>query len=145
MSNVGNATYSVLYSQSQRENTSETRLLSGLDYVAKDMKIQGEFNPEKVMRTGCSATKIATSLTTTFATTSWMLRRVGAGAIAPVKVRYKQPDATEQDPAAEVNQAPASDAVADSWSELDSDFQWAYAVASFAEILKQSSPRGQST
>jgi Domain of unknown function (DUF3520) len=63
---------------------------------------------------------------------------VGAEDYALVKVRYKQPDAKTEDAALEVNQPLAADGVADSWSKLDADFQWAYAVASFAEILKDS-------
>lgn len=63
---------------------------------------------------------------------------VNADDYALVKVRYKAPDATEQDAAAEVNQSLPADGIADSWSALDADFQWAYAVATFAEVLKQS-------
>jgi Ca-activated chloride channel family protein len=63
---------------------------------------------------------------------------VGAQDYALVKVRYKAPDASTTDAASEVNQTLAADGVADSWSDLDKDFQWAYAVASFAEILKDS-------
>jgi len=63
---------------------------------------------------------------------------VGAEDYALVKVRYKAPDAQTTDAAAEVNQTLRADGVADSWASLDSDFQWAYAVASFAEILKDS-------
>jgi hypothetical protein len=63
---------------------------------------------------------------------------VAATDYALVKVRYKQPSATEQDPASEVNAALGDDGIAEAWSKLDADFQWAYAVASFAEILKDS-------
>gem|GEM_PF-6242924 len=37
-----------------------------------------------------------------------------------------------------MNQTLGAAGVADSWASLDADFQWAYAVASFAEILKDS-------
>jgi hypothetical protein len=63
---------------------------------------------------------------------------VGAEDYALVKVRYKAPDAGTTDEAFEVNQTLGATGVADSWSKLDTDFQWAYAVASFAEILKNS-------
>jgi Ca-activated chloride channel family protein len=55
-----------------------------------------------------------------------------------VKVRYKHLDATEEDPALEVATSLAPADVADSYTALDGDFQWALVVASFAEILKES-------
>jgi hypothetical protein len=52
-----------------------------------------------------------------------------------VKIRYKEPDAAETDAALEVAQSLAPSEVADTYASLDLDFQWAIAVASFAEIL----------
>jgi Ca-activated chloride channel family protein len=178
VSNAGNGTYSVIYNKGQSREYVETRLLSNLDYIAKDMKIQVEFNPEKVyayrllgyedrdiadndfrndsvdageVGAGHRVTALyqlvlaggslpASSLEVTpedgdpYAGPT----EVGADDYALVKIRYKQPDASEQDAALEVNQTLLADGVADAWALLDEDFQWAYAVASFAEILKQS-------
>jgi len=64
--------------------------------------------------------------------------QVADGDLVLVKVRYKQPGAAETDPAFEVAASLAPTNAAGSYSELDGDFRWAYAVASFAEIVKQS-------
>ncbi|HVY28810.1 MAG TPA: von Willebrand factor type A domain-containing protein [Polyangiaceae bacterium] len=178
VSDAGNGTYSVIYSKGQAREYVENRLLSSLDFIAKDMKIQVEFNPAKVYAyrlLGYEDRDIADSdfrndvvdageVGAGHRVTALYQLVLAGGAIpnasgapaaqdgaafsgqaevaaedyALVKVRYKAPDATEQDPAAEVNQSLPADGIADSWSDLDPDFQWAYAVATFAEILKKS-------
>jgi Ca-activated chloride channel homolog len=178
VSDAGNGTYSVVYSQASADTYVKERLLSSLDYIAKDMKIQVEFNPEKVYAyrlLGYEDRDIADSdfrndvvdagevgaghrvtalyqlvlaggaipvSSTALAPEDGELysgpAEVGAEDYALVKVRYKSPDAGTTDEAFEVNQTLAATGVAGSWSELDADFQWAYAVASFAEILKDS-------
>jgi Ca-activated chloride channel homolog len=178
VSNAGNGTYSVIYSKSQSREYVESRLLSSLDYVAKDMKIQVEFNPNKVFAYRLLGYEDRDIADNDFRNDAVDAGEVGAGHrvtalyqlvlaggalpatsipvepedgaqysgesevaaedYALVKIRYKQPEATEQDAALEVNQALVADGVADSWSDLDADFQWAYAVASFSEILKDS-------
>lgn len=178
VSNAGNGNYSVIYSKSQSREYVESRLLSSLDYVAKDMKIQVEFNPEKVYAYRLLGYEDRDIADDDFRNDVVDAGEVGAGhrvtalyqlvlaggalpatslAVEPqdgprysgpsevaaedyalVKIRYKQPDATAEDAALEVNQTLAAAGVADSWSDLDGDFQWAYAVASFSEILKQS-------
>jgi Ca-activated chloride channel homolog len=178
VSNAGNGTYSVIYSQASATSYVKERLLSSLDYIAKDMKIQVELNPAKVYAyrlLGYEDRDIADS---DFRNDVVDAGEVGAGhrvtalyqlvlaggaipassrAAAPqdgelysgptevgaedyalVKVRYKAPNAQTTDPAAEVSQTLGANGVADSWASLDPDFQWAYAVASFAEILKDS-------
>jgi Ca-activated chloride channel family protein len=178
VSNAGNGTYSVIYNRSQSREYVETRLLSNLDYIAKDMKIQVEFNPQKVYAYRLLGYENRAIADNDFRNDAVDAGEVGAGhrvtalyqlvlaggaipasttEVTPqdgppysgpaevssedyalVKVRYKQPDASAQDPALEVNQALAADGIADAWALLDADFQWAYAVASFAEILKNS-------
>ena len=178
VSDAGNGTYSVIYSEQSANDYVKDRLLSSLDYIAKDMKIQVEFNPDKVYAyrlLGYEDRDIAdkdfrndvvdagevgaghrvTALyqlvlaggalpesSTAPAAQDGALysgpTEVGAEDYALVKVRYKAPDAKTEDAALEVNQTLAADGVADSWSKLDADFQWAYAIASFAEILKNS-------
>ncbi len=178
VSNAGNGTYSVIYSRSQSREYVETRLLSNLDYIAKDMKIQVEFNPAKVYAYRLLGYEDRAIADNDFRNDSVDAGEVGAGhrvtalyqlvlaggaipsssvAVTPqdgevyagstevgaqdyalVKIRYKQPDATAADAALEVNQSLAADGIADAWGLLDGDFQWAYAVASFAEILKDS-------
>jgi Ca-activated chloride channel family protein len=178
VSNAGNGTYSVIYSQAQAQEYAEHRLLSSLDFIAKDMKIQVELNPEKVYAYRLLGYEDRAVADEDFRDDVVDAGEVGAGHrvtalyqlvlaggsipistngpalddgdaysgptevdvsdYALVKVRYKAPDATEQDPAAEVTRSLPADGIAGSWSELDPDFQWAYAVASFAEILKDS-------
>ena len=48
MSNAGNGIYSVLYNEDQAIAYAHERLLSTMVHIAKDMKIQVEFNPERV-------------------------------------------------------------------------------------------------
>jgi Ca-activated chloride channel family protein len=178
VSNAGNGTYSVIYNQSQSREYVESRLLSNLDYIAKDMKLQVEFNPEKVYAYRLLGYEDRDIADNDFRNDVVDAGEVGAGHrvtalyqlvlaggelpvssvevpaqdgaaydgvhevsvddLALVKIRYKQVDATAQDPALEVNAALGAADVAQAWVELDADFQWAYAVASFAEILKQS-------
>lgn len=178
VSNAGNGTYAVVYSQAAAESYVKERLLGNLEYIAKDMKIQVEFNPEKVYAyrlLGYEDRDIADGdfrndvvdagevgaghrVTALYqlvlaggaipessngpAPEDGALysgpAEVGAEDYALVKVRYKAPDAGTTDEASEVNQTLGAAGVADSWSALDADFQWAYAVASFAEILKDS-------
>jgi Ca-activated chloride channel family protein len=178
VSNAGNGTYSVIYSKAQSREYVEHRLLSSLDYIAKDMKIQVEFNAEKVyayrllgyedraiadddfrddvvdagevgaghrvtalyqlVLAGGSIPNASNAPAADDGAAYSGPTEVGAEDYALVKIRYKAPDAGEQDPASEVNQSLPADAIADSWAKLDADFQWAYAVASFAEILKDS-------
>ncbi|MES1183842.1 MAG: YfbK domain-containing protein [Myxococcales bacterium] len=168
----------MVYSQASADSYVHERLLSSLDYIAKDMKIQVEFNPDKVyayrllgyedrgvadsdfrndvvdageVGAGHRVTALYQLVLAGGAIPSSSRApapedgalysgptEVGAEDYALVKVRYKAPDAGATDAASEVNQTLGATGVADSWSDLDPDFQWAYAVASFAEILKDS-------
>ena len=178
VSNAGNGTYSVIYSQAAADTYVKDRLLSSLDYIAKDLKLQVEFNPAKVYAyrllgyedrdiadndfrndvvdagevgaghrvTALYQLVLAGGAIPTASTGPAPQdgapysgpAEVGAEDYALVKIRYKTPDAGTTDPAFEVSQTLGAQGVADSWSDLDEDFQWAYAVASFAEILKGS-------
>ncbi|MBN2715468.1 MAG: von Willebrand factor type A domain-containing protein [Deltaproteobacteria bacterium] len=48
VSNAGNGVYGVISSEAQADEYVENRMLSALQYIAKDMKIQVEFNPDYV-------------------------------------------------------------------------------------------------
>lgn len=63
---------------------------------------------------------------------------VAAEDLALVKVRYKDVDASEEDPAFEVAARLAPSAIAAADAPLDPDLDFAIAVAGFAEILKNS-------
>ena len=55
-----------------------------------------------------------------------------------VKVRFKEPGASESDPAKEVALSLGADELTSTLEEGDADFRWSVAVAGVAEILKQS-------
>ena len=58
--------------------------------------------------------------------------------MAMVRVRYKAVEATEEDPARQVELGIATEAIADTTESASGDFQWAVSVAAFAELLKES-------
>jgi Ca-activated chloride channel family protein len=49
VSNAGNGSYSIIYSEDQAVEYANERLLATIVHVAKDMKIQVEFNPAQVL------------------------------------------------------------------------------------------------
>jgi len=178
ITNAGNGTYSVISDATQAERYVEDRLLSSMVYIAKDMKIQVEFNPEFVYAYRLLGYENRAIADQQFRDDTVDAGEVGAnhqvtaiyelvetgheiplpeGAPEPedgepyteaveiaasdfvlVKVRYKDVDATEEDPAYEVSLSLTPDDVSDTYTDLDADFQWAVAVATFAEVLKQS-------
>ena len=178
ITNAGNGVYGVITDSDQAARYVHERLLQGMTYIAKDMKLQIEFNPNEVYAyrlLGYENRAIADQL---FRDDTVDAGEVGAGhrvtalyelvlpggeiplpegAPAPkdgepysgavevsaddlvlVKVRYKHLEDTADDPAFEVATSLAPADVAESYTALDGDFQWALAVASFAEILKHS-------
>jgi Ca-activated chloride channel family protein len=178
VSNAGNGVYGVISDADQAARYVEERLLSTMNFIAKDMKIQVEFNPNFIHAYRLLGYENRAIGDQQFRDDSIDGGEVGAdhrvtaiyelvpvgseiplpeGApepkdgepyageveVAPsdlvlVKVRYKDLDAVETDPALEVNLSLMPEEVAASHTDLDTDFQWAVAVAAFAEILKQS-------
>ncbi len=178
VSDAGNGMYSVITSQDEAVKYAHDRLLSTMIHIAKDMKIQVEFNAERVLAyrllgyedraiadnqftndridagevgAGHRVTALyeivpaggvvpapagAPALADGAAYTGEV--DVAAGDLALVKVRYEQPGAADTDEATEVDAAFAASEVNASRDDLDADFRWAAAVATFAEILKQS-------
>ncbi len=65
-------------------------------------------------------------------------REVGDDELVLLKVRYKKPGASAEDPAAEVTRSLRPDSVQAGLAEASTDFRWAVAVASYAEIIKES-------
>lgn len=178
VSNAGNGMYGVIVNEDQATDYVHDRLIHNLTLIAKDVKIQVEFNPELV-----SAYRLLGYEDRAIADNDFRDDKVDAGEIgadhrvtalyelvlagqevpdmegAPaleagaaydgetevaaedlvlVKVRYKDVDATEEDEAYEVNESLAPADVAEAASDLDEDFQWAMAVATFAEVLRGS-------
>jgi Ca-activated chloride channel family protein len=178
ISNAGNGVYAVISSADQAIDYVHDRLLSTLVFIAKDMKIQVEFNPARVF-----AYRLLGYENRAIADSDFTNDRVDAGEVgaghqvtalydvvlsgdaipdvpgapavedgAPsdvvldvaedelvlVKVRYKDVDATEDDPAYQVAAGLAVADVGALLAAADEDLRWAAAIAAFAEILKHS-------
>jgi len=178
VSNAGNGVYAVISSEEQAARYVEERMLNTLFLIAKDMKIQVEFNPDEVYAYRLLGYENRAIADQDFRVDTVDAGEVGAGhrvtalyelvmvgdeipsidgAPEPedgdpvegereidaedmvlVKVRYKDVDAAEEDEAYEVSTAMQPDDVEDEISKADLDLQWAVAIASFAEILKNS-------
>ncbi len=178
ISNKGNGVYGVMTDEVSVSNYVAERLLSTMNFIAKDMKLQVELNPALVYAYRLLGYENRAIADDDFRDDAIDAGEVGAGhsvtalyelvlaghelpaatgapapvdgaaytgpvEVAPedlvtVKIRYKDVDATETDPAYEVAASLAPEAIGASEAELDASFQLAIAVASFAEILKQS-------
>jgi Ca-activated chloride channel homolog len=178
VSDAGNGMYSVIANPDQAIDYVNDRLLSTMIHIAKDMKIQVEFNPEHVEAYRLLGYENRAIADEDFRDDVVDAGEVGAGhqvtalyEVVPrgvmvpapegapeledgsdydgavevdeddlvlVKVRYKEPSASESDEAKEVASSLAADGAGETYEELDADFRWAFAVATFAEILKQS-------
>jgi Ca-activated chloride channel family protein len=178
VSNAGNGMYSVITSEGQAARYAEDRMLRTLMHVAKDLKIQIEFNPEQVEAYRLIGYENRAIADSDFrddqvdagevgaghrVTALYELVRKGAPIPAPerapaaksgdpvagdreagaedlvlVKVRYKEPAATDADAAREVVSRLTPSEIGGLFDQADQDLRWVAAMAAFAEILKQS-------
>ena len=178
ISNKGNGIYGVINSEDQAIEYVNERMLSNLQLIAKDMKLQVEMNPEHVLAyrllgyenraiedqlfrddtvdagevgAGHQITALYELVLAGGAVPSVDgappplqgaayagAVEVAAGDLVLVKVRYKDVDATETDPAFEVASSLTPAAITASADAGGGDLRWAMAVASFAEVLKDS-------
>jgi Ca-activated chloride channel family protein len=178
VSDAGNGIYSVLYDADQTTAYAQQRLLSSMLHIAKDMKIQVEFNPEHVYAYRLLGYEDRAVADTQFRNDRVDGGEVGAGHrvtalfelalsrddlpdaarslsrgessatkleselqpedLARVKVRWKQPGASTNDAANELDNSLALDDIASAADELDADAQWAMGVARLAEVLRNS-------
>jgi Ca-activated chloride channel homolog len=178
VTNAGNGIYSVISSEDQAIRYANRDLLNTMIHIAKDMKIQVEFNPEQVLAYRLLGYENRALADDEFRDDVVDAGDVGAGhrvtalyemvprsgevpepegapspvdgaaydgpvevdtdAFLLVKVRYKRPGATESDAAFEVNASLGTADSATSHDALDADFRWAFALASFAEVLNGS-------
>jgi Ca-activated chloride channel family protein len=178
VSNKGNGVYGVISSAEQADSYVKERMLSTMTFIAKDMKIQVEFNPAHVYAYRLLGYEDRALADDDFRNDAIDAGEVGAGhrvtalyelaltrdsvpdvsgaaalqdgalfgdplevdpeALALVKVRYKDRDASESDAAYEVSQSLLPSELIAGASDADDDFAWAIAVASFSELLKKS-------
>jgi Ca-activated chloride channel family protein len=178
ISNKGDGVYGHISSSQIADEYVADGLLSNMYFIAKDMKIQVEFNPDHVYAYRLLGYENRAVADTSFRDDAIDGGEVGAGhqvtalyelvlpgsevpqpegapdattgaaydgavEIAPtdlalVKIRYKDRTATVDDPAYEVAATLAPDEVAADAASLDASFQWALAIAAYAEILKES-------
>jgi len=174
----GNGIYGYIGSDADAAEYVSERMLQTLVHIAKDMKIQVEFNPEHVFAYRLlgyenraiadedfrddivdageigSGHRVTALYELVFAADSLPTNEaapdlddgaayegaveVSASDLVLVKVRYKQPGASAEDPASEVAATLTPSAVHDALDHSGSDLQWSVAVATFAEMLKQS-------
>jgi Ca-activated chloride channel family protein len=178
ISNAGNGVYGIISSEQQATDYVMNRMLSTMLLIAKDMKIQVEFNPAKVHAfrlLGYENRAIADHL---FRDDTVDAGEIGSGhtvtalyelvltgdelpvvegapepedgdpydgklevsddELVRVKVRWKELEDGEEDPASEVQDSFTEDMVAELPEDTSSEMQWAAAVAAFAEIVKGS-------
>jgi Ca-activated chloride channel homolog len=175
VSNAGNGVYGVIADEAQAETYVSERLLHNLTFIAKDVKIQVEFNSDQVLAYRLLGYENRAIADQDFRNDVVDAGEIGAGhrvtalyqlvlvggevpspegapaalsgaaydgavEVAPedlvlVKVRYKDVDAMVEDPAYEVARTLRPGAIAASYLDLEQDFQWAVAMATFAEVL----------
>jgi Ca-activated chloride channel homolog len=174
----GNGIYGYIGDRDDAEKYVSERMIQSLQHIAKDIKLQVEFNPEHVYAyrlLGYEDRDIADQdfrndvvdageigsghRVTALYELVFREGELPVGTDAPtledgapfsgaaevqaedlvlVKLRYKLPGATEADPAREVSTSLAASSVAEGSAGTSSDFAWALAVASYAEVLKES-------
>ena len=178
VSNAGNGVYGVIANQDHAISYVQNKLLSTLFFIAKDVKIQVDFNSEKVLAyrlLGYENRAIADHL---FEDHTVDAGEIGAGhtvtalyeivlvgeaipqapgmpevddgeafdgelevepnELCRVKIRYKHPEATEDDPSMAMSHSVFPKHIASHIEDTSGDFQFSAAVAGLAEHLRLS-------
>lgn len=178
LSNAGNGSYSVIANEDQAISYAHDRLLSALEMIAQDVKIQVVWNPSRVLAYRLLGYENRAIADVDFTNDKVDAGEIGAGhtvtalyeiipaggaipeaegapeieagaaydgeldvdadEVCRVKLRYKQPGASEEDPAAEVAVGLSPHDVLDDLAAASADLRWAAGVAAFAELLKGS-------
>ena len=149
----GNGNYAYIDSQNEALHVIGDKLVSTLQVIAKDVKIQVDFSPETVKsyrligyenrlldnedfeNDKIDAGDIGSGHNVTAFYELDLLPGSGIGKVAEVKVRYKEPDGDES---AEISENLQLEDSAGDFLEASADFRFAAAVAEFAEILRDS-------
>ena len=147
----GNGNYYYIDSQKEAERIFTQNLLGTLQVIAKDVKIQVEFNPEKVKEYRLIGYENRDIADQEFRDDTKDAGEVGAGHsvtalyevvltdskkdLGLVQLRYKLPD---HETANEYHYPFKSDYIYKTFSEADKNFRFMIAVGEFAEILRGS-------
>ena len=152
LANNGNGSYAYVDTLSEAKRIFVENLTGTLQVIAKDAKIQVEFNPETVSRfrllgyenrrlahedfrdDSVDAGEVGAGHSVT-ALYEIKLRENADGKLATVSIRHEDPDTGH---VTEVNESIATDALRETFGEATPAFQLAAAVAEFAEILRGS-------
>ena len=152
LANDGDGTYHYVDALSEARRVFVENLTGTLQTIAKDAKIQVEFNPETVSRfrllgyenrrvddddfrdDTVDAGEIGAGHSVT-ALYELKLRPDAAGPLAEVRLRYQDPDS---DNITEMSRTLESDALASRFEDADPRFQLAAVVAEYAELLRGS-------
>ncbi len=152
LANNGNGSYAYVDTLSEAKRIFVENLTSTLQVIAKDAKIQVEFNPETVSRfrllgyenrrlahedfrnDAVDAGEVGAGHSVT-ALYEIKLHENAVGKLVTVSIRHEDPDTGR---VTEVNESISTDALKGTFEETTSAFQLAASVAEFAEILRGS-------
>lgn len=178
VSNAGNGVYSVIVSEDHAKRYGREEILHTAHFVAKDLKIQLEFNPEhvvayrllgyenraiddmdfrndrvdagevgaghrvtalyEVVLTGQSIPIVENAPPLLEGEPVDGQREIAATDLVQVRVRWKERNASAEDPARETSSSlRPEDVLVRLDDAADADFLWASAIAAFAELLKR--------
>ena len=152
LANKGNGSYAYVDTLNEAKRIFVENLTGTLQVIAKDAKIQVEFNPETVSRFRLLGYENRRLAHEDFRNDTVDAGEVGAGhsvtalyeiklhesadgKLATVSIRHENPDTGH---VTEVNESIATDALKASFQETTPTFQLAASVAEFAEILRGS-------
>ncbi|MBN8724198.1 MAG: von Willebrand factor type A domain-containing protein [Acidobacteria bacterium] len=153
--NKGNGNYYYIDNMSQAKRIFVEQLNGTLQVIAKDVKVQVEFNPSTVSEyrlvgyenrdiadedfrnDKVDAGEIGAGHTVT-AIYEVKLRKQPDNNLATVRLRYKTPDAQEITPAEEVAASFDLSRLQQNFDAASEDFRFSIAVAAFAEVLRES-------
>jgi Ca-activated chloride channel homolog len=153
--NKGNGNYYYVDNISEAKRIFVKQLTGTLQVIAKDVKVQVEFNPttvseyrlvgyenrdiadEDFRNDKIDAGEIGAGHTVT-AIYEVKLRKQPESNLATVRLRYKTPDAQETTPAQEVEASFDLARLEQNFDTTSEDFRFSIAVAAFAEVLRGS-------
>lgn len=152
LANKGNGSYAYVDTIKEAKRVFVENLTGTLQFIAKDAKIQVEFNPEAVSRFRLLGYENRSLAHEDFRKDDVDAGEVGAGhsvtalyeiklhenadgKLATVFIRHEDPDTLK---VTEVNETFSTDQLKQTFEEATAEYQFVAAVAEFAEILKES-------